>query len=59
MEPLTIEATPAAPVELTPDELTEAARADHPAVVAELERLQKWCRCLVGREISDWNGKAV
>ena len=58
MDPLTIEATPAA-VELTPDELIEAARADHPDVVAELERLHAWCRCLVGREISDWNGKAV
>jgi len=57
MDPLTIEATPAA--DLTPDELMEAARVDHPAVVAELERLQKWTRCLVGREISDWNGKAV
>jgi hypothetical protein len=40
-------------------ELVEAAREDHPEVVAELERLQAWVSVCLGAEVVAWDGLKV
>lgn len=42
-----------------PEQLIEAARKDHPEVVAELERLQGWVSVCLGAEVVEWNGPLV
>lgn len=44
---------------MDPMELVEAARAEHPEVVAELERLQAWVRPCLGDDVARWGGLAV
>jgi hypothetical protein len=44
---------------MEPETLIEAARADHPEVVEELERLQGWVSRCLGDEIVRWQGPLV
>ena len=45
--------------DMEPSTLIEAARADHPEVVAELERLQAWCAVCLGEDVVRWEGLKV
>lgn len=42
-----------------PEELIEAARAQHPQLVAEFERLREWVAVLGGDELVAWGGPEV
>ena len=44
---------------MEPMELVEAARADHPEVVAEFERLQQWASRCLGDDVARWGGLSV
>jgi len=44
---------------MEPEILMDDARADHPEVVAELERLQGWVAVCLGAEIVAWQGPEV
>lgn len=44
---------------MDPAELIEAAREQHPEVVAELERLQAWVAVCLGDEVVAWGGLTV
>ena len=44
---------------MEPDDLIEAAREDHPEVVAELERLRYWVNVTLGSEVAAWQGPEV
>jgi hypothetical protein len=41
------------------EELIEAARADHPEVVDELERLRLWVGTCIGADVATWGGPKV
>lgn len=42
-----------------PTEQIEAARVDHPELVAEFERLRHWCAICLGEEVAAWKGREV
>jgi len=39
--------------------LLDECRADHPEVVAELERLRLWVQACIGSEVAEFGGQSV
>jgi hypothetical protein len=41
------------------DQFLEAAKADHPELVAEFIRIHAWVAACLGEEVAAWNGLPV